>query len=128
MSYDRKAIEALEGLPRDGDPRRVYATGDTPAELAAMLLESIDRHNAEYEQGCERRRRNVRRAFRSNALAGIKANPDCQRIFDAYVIGSIELSEMMPLIRLALGFDPKLSGKAIEPEFLDLLLLDIRTN
>ncbi|NRP75396.1 hypothetical protein ILFOPFJJ_06319 [Ensifer psoraleae] len=111
MSYDRKAIDALEGLPPCGDPRRVYTTGETPAELAAVLLESTDRYTVEYEQGCERRRRSVRSAFRSNARAGLRANPDCQRIFDAYVIGSIELSEMMPLIRLALGLDPKWAGR-----------------
>lgn len=128
MSYDRKAIGTLEGLPPSGDPRQVYAAGETPPELAAMLMDAIDRYGAEYEQGCERRRKTVRRVFRSNALAGIRANLACQKIFDAYVIGSIELAEMMPLIRLALGCDPKLSGKAIEPDFLDLLLSDIRTN
>lgn len=122
MSYDRNTVDALEGLPRGEDSRRVYAAGETPPDLAAMLLDAIDRYNVEYDQGCEHRREAVRRAFRNNALAGLRPNPDCQKIFEAYVVGHIQLVEVMPLIRLALERDPKLNGKAIERDFLDLLL------
>lgn len=128
MSYDRKAIDATDGLRRAGDPRRVYATGDTPPELAKMLLNELDRNSAEYQHECERRRRIIRRAFRSNALAGLQPNPDCQKIFDAYIVGQIKLAEMMPLIRMTLGLDPKLNGKTIDAEFLDELLLQAIRN
>jgi PHD/YefM family antitoxin component YafN of YafNO toxin-antitoxin module len=37
------AIEDFERLRRHGDPRQVYATGETPPELAAAFLGEIDR-------------------------------------------------------------------------------------
>jgi len=128
MSYDQKAIDALRGLSSDGDPRRVYATSDTPPELAKVLLDEIDRNRVDYAAACERRRRIVRRVFRNNALAGLRPNPDCQKIFEAYIVGRIELAELSPLIRLALGHDPKLGGKARDAGFLDELLQAIRSS
>lgn len=46
----------------------------------------------------ERRRRIVRRAFRSNAMEGLRPNPDCQPVFDAYIAGEIEFDELGPRI------------------------------
>jgi hypothetical protein len=51
----------------------------------------------------ERRRRNVYSAFHSNAMEGLKPNSDCQHVFDAYIAGEIELSEMMPRVKAILG-------------------------
>jgi hypothetical protein len=93
-----------------------------------VLLDEIDRNKVEYEQGCERRRQVVLRAFKSRALASIRLNPDCQRILDAYIVGTTELVEVMPLLRLALGQDTRLRGKAILPDFLEMLLADIRAD
>ncbi|THK33766.1 antitoxin VbhA family protein [Ensifer aridi] len=51
----------------------------------------------------ERRRKMVRSAFRSNAMEGLRPNPACQPIFDAYIAGEIELDEMMPRVKAILG-------------------------
>lgn len=51
----------------------------------------------------ERRRKDVRDAFRTNAQEGLEPNPACQPIFDAYVAGEIEYAEIRPRIRAVLG-------------------------
>ncbi|RCS21490.1 hypothetical protein DUT91_23740 [Phyllobacterium salinisoli] len=51
----------------------------------------------------QRRRKMVRSAFRSNAMEGLRPNPACQPVFDAYIVGEIELDEMMPRVRAILG-------------------------
>lgn len=51
----------------------------------------------------ERRRKIVRRAFRSNAMEGLRPNPACQPVFDAYIAGEIELDELGPRIDAILG-------------------------
>ncbi len=47
----------------------------------------------------DRRRKLVRDAFCSNAQEGIKVNPACQPVFDDFIAGVIELSEMMPTVK-----------------------------
>ena len=37
------AIEDFERLRRQGDPQRVYMTGETPPELARLFIAEIDR-------------------------------------------------------------------------------------
>jgi prevent-host-death family protein len=44
------SVEIYERLLRD-DPRRVYAAGETPPELADLLLAELDRQSAEYREG-----------------------------------------------------------------------------
>lgn len=44
------SADAYERLLRD-DPRRVYAAGETPPELADLLLSELDRQSAEYRSG-----------------------------------------------------------------------------
>ncbi|MFK0332748.1 antitoxin VbhA family protein [Rhizobium sp. NPDC090275] len=39
----------------------------------------------------DRRAKLVRDAFRSNAQEGLKPNPACQPVFDAFIAGEIEL-------------------------------------
>ncbi|WP_313606700.1 antitoxin VbhA family protein [Rhizobium sp.] len=51
----------------------------------------------------DRRAKLVRDAFRSNAQEGLKPNPACQPVFDAFIAGEIELSEMMPKVKAILG-------------------------
>jgi len=51
----------------------------------------------------ERRRKMVRSAFRSNAMEGLRPNPACQPVFDAFIAGEIELAEMMPRVKSILG-------------------------
>ncbi|HHV66545.1 antitoxin VbhA family protein [Ochrobactrum oryzae] len=51
----------------------------------------------------ERRRKMVRSAFRSNAMEGLRPNPACQPVFDAFIAGEIELDEMMPRVKSILG-------------------------
>lgn len=51
----------------------------------------------------ERRRNMVRSAFRSNAIEGLRPNPACQPVFDAFIAGEIELDEMMPRVKAILG-------------------------
>ncbi|MPR64339.1 hypothetical protein D7027_21390 [Ochrobactrum intermedium] len=51
----------------------------------------------------ERRRKMVRSAFRSNALEGLRPNPACQPVFDAFIAGEIELDELGQKIDAILG-------------------------
>lgn len=51
----------------------------------------------------ERRRKMVRSAFRSNAMEGLRPNPACQPVFDAFIAGEIEIDEMMPRVKSILG-------------------------
>ncbi|MGA1834201.1 hypothetical protein [Rhizobium wenxiniae] len=51
----------------------------------------------------DRRAKLVRDAFRSNAQEGLTPNPECQPVFDAFIAGEIELSEMMPKVKSILG-------------------------
>jgi prevent-host-death family protein len=43
--------ELFERLKGNEDPRRVYAAGETPPELADLLLAELDRQSAEYQEG-----------------------------------------------------------------------------
>jgi len=43
------AADAFERLLERNDPRRAYAAGEAPPELARMLLSELDRQSAEYE-------------------------------------------------------------------------------
>lgn len=43
------SVETFERLVTQSDPRRAYATGETPPELAETLLSELDRQSAAYE-------------------------------------------------------------------------------
>jgi prevent-host-death family protein len=45
------SAEKYERLVSGADPRRVYGPGETPPELAEMLLAELDRQSAEYRDG-----------------------------------------------------------------------------
>lgn len=47
----------------------------------------------------ERRRKIVRSAFRSNAIEGAKHGPEVEPIFDAFISGEIEASEIIEKIK-----------------------------
>ncbi|PSH61723.1 hypothetical protein CU102_26440 [Phyllobacterium brassicacearum] len=51
----------------------------------------------------ELRRKMVRSAFRSNAIEGLRPNPACQPVFEAFIAGEIELAEMLPRVKAILG-------------------------
>ncbi len=51
----------------------------------------------------ELRRKMVRSAFRSNAIEGLRPNPACQPVFEAFIAGEIELAEMLPRFKAILG-------------------------
>lgn len=42
---------AFERLLAKDDPRRAYGAGETPSELASLLLTELDRQSSEYESG-----------------------------------------------------------------------------
>lgn len=43
------SVETFERLVTQSAPRRAYATGETPPELAETLLSELDRQSAAYE-------------------------------------------------------------------------------
>jgi prevent-host-death family protein len=45
------SAEAYERLTQIEDPRRVYGPGETPPDLAEMLLTELDRQTAAYQAG-----------------------------------------------------------------------------
>jgi prevent-host-death family protein len=45
------SAEVFERLARNDDPRRAYAAGETPPELAELLLRELDRQSADYQAG-----------------------------------------------------------------------------
>jgi prevent-host-death family protein len=45
------SAETYARLLHESDPRRAYAAGETPAELAEILLAGLDRQSAEYLAG-----------------------------------------------------------------------------
>lgn len=45
------SAETFERLISNDDPRRVYGTGETPPDLAEMLVNELDRQSAEYQAG-----------------------------------------------------------------------------
>jgi prevent-host-death family protein len=45
------SAEIFERLIAQDDPRRAYAAGETPPELAKILVTELDRQSAEYEAG-----------------------------------------------------------------------------
>jgi prevent-host-death family protein len=45
------SVEAFERLSGQDNPRRVFASGETPPDLAALLLEGIDRQIEELDAG-----------------------------------------------------------------------------
>lgn len=45
------SAEIFERLMARDDPRRAYAAGETPPELAELLVAELDRQSAEYEAG-----------------------------------------------------------------------------
>ncbi|MBY5827408.1 type II toxin-antitoxin system Phd/YefM family antitoxin [Rhizobium leguminosarum] len=45
------STELFERLKGNDDPRRVFAAGETPPELADLLLGELDRQSAEYQAG-----------------------------------------------------------------------------
>jgi hypothetical protein len=51
----------------------------------------------------ERRRRAVDKAAYSSAMEGARHDPRTDHIFDAFVRGEIELRDMIPMIKRALG-------------------------
>jgi flagellar biosynthesis component FlhA len=51
----------------------------------------------------ERRRRAVEKAAHSSAMEGARRDPRTDHIFDAFVRGDIEISDMIPMIKKALG-------------------------
>lgn len=42
------SADAYERLLTNADPRRVYGAGETPPELAAIILNELDRQSAEF--------------------------------------------------------------------------------
>jgi hypothetical protein len=51
----------------------------------------------------ERRRKNVRSAIRNNAIEGARHGPEIDPIFDAYIAGEIDATEIVPLIKKVRG-------------------------
>ncbi|MCL2714130.1 MAG: antitoxin VbhA family protein [Alphaproteobacteria bacterium] len=47
----------------------------------------------------ERRRKMVQSAVHSNAMEGARHCPDVDPIFDAFINGDIEVTEILPLIK-----------------------------
>ena len=45
------SVETFERLISNDDPRRVYGPGETPSDLAELLLNELDRQSAEYQAG-----------------------------------------------------------------------------
>jgi prevent-host-death family protein len=45
------SAEKYDRLISGSDPRRAYGPGETPSELAALLLSELDRQSAEYLGG-----------------------------------------------------------------------------
>jgi prevent-host-death family protein len=45
------SAEVFERLARNKDARRTYAAGETPAELAQLLLGELERQSADYQAG-----------------------------------------------------------------------------
>jgi len=45
------SAELFERLAGQADPRRVYAAGEVPPDLAEVLLAELDRQSAEYQAG-----------------------------------------------------------------------------
>ena len=45
------SVEVFERLMKRDDPRRVYASGETPPELADMLVAALDRQSADFRAG-----------------------------------------------------------------------------
>jgi prevent-host-death family protein len=43
------SVETFERLTTMADPRRVYSAGETPPELAEILISELDRQSAEYQ-------------------------------------------------------------------------------
>ena len=68
--------------------------------MAHALKQNIPAITAEE---MERRRKIVRRAFRSNAMEGLRPNEACQPVFDAYIAGEIEIDELGLRIDAILG-------------------------
>ena len=96
------------------DPRRAYGPGEMPRNLANMFLAQLKQDSVDYKamkhktpgissEEVERRRKMVRSAFRSNAMEGLRPNPACQPVFDAYIAGEIELDELGRRIDAVLG-------------------------
>ncbi|MBD2745958.1 hypothetical protein IC232_04515 [Microvirga sp. BT688] len=51
----------------------------------------------------ERRRRAVEHAAHDSAMEGVRRDPRTDHVFDAFVRGDIEISDMIPMIKKALG-------------------------
>lgn len=49
--YVLLTAEQFDRLSKLDDPRRVYGPGETPPELADMILTELDRQSAEYRAG-----------------------------------------------------------------------------
>jgi prevent-host-death family protein len=45
------SAETFERLMRNDDPRRVFGPGETPPDLAKLLVDELDRQSAEYQAG-----------------------------------------------------------------------------
>jgi prevent-host-death family protein len=45
------SADVYERLSRLDDPRRVYGPGETPSDLADLLVSELDRQSAEYKAG-----------------------------------------------------------------------------
>lgn len=44
------SADAYQRLTTQGDPRRAYAAGETPPDLAALIVAELDRESAEHPQ------------------------------------------------------------------------------
>jgi hypothetical protein len=66
-------------------------------------MAAIAQVNAISPEEQEKRRKAVRAAMRTNAMEGLKPNPDCQPIFDAFVAGEFDLDELGPRLDAVLG-------------------------
>jgi hypothetical protein len=55
------------------------------------------------EAEMERRREAVRQADADNRLEGIYRDPDSDAIFEAFIRGEIEVTDMVPLLKARLG-------------------------
>lgn len=81
------------------NPRRVYRADETPPELAELFAADLERQTEEYKQKRERRREAVYDADHSNALAGLKRQPETDAIFEAFINCEIEANEIAPRLK-----------------------------
>ena len=51
----------------------------------------------------ERRRRAIQKAAHSSAMEGAKRDPRADPIFESFINGEIEMSDVVPMLKQALG-------------------------